>query len=166
LPPGQAQTVYTQSKVINNIVVGKNNTIINNGVGYERIAAVSRNEIRKVVVRDAPTIGAKAVKPDRVEKDGSSLVVYRPQIQAQTPARNGLVPARSQQELRKDFGAAAQPSVQTANQRMPFRQRPAVRFVKPIAVTSISSRDEQTLSRQGRSFLLPRTWGRSQATLA
>jgi len=146
LPPGQAQKVYTQSKVINNIAVGKNNTIINNGVGYERIAAVSREEIRKVVVRDPPTNGGKAVKLDRVERDGASLVVYRPPSQAQTPVRNALVPTRAQQEPRKDLGAAPQPNVPIANQghaipnnRLPFASS------KPVSVTSISSRDEQTL---------------------
>ena len=60
LPQGQAQTIYSQSKVINNIVVGNNNTIMNNGIGYDRSAAASREEIRKVVVRDPPTIGGKA----------------------------------------------------------------------------------------------------------
>jgi len=146
LPPGQAQTVYTHSKVINNIVVGNNNTIINNGVGYERIAAASREEIRKVVVRDAPTISGKTVKPDRIEKDGSSLVVYRPQIQAQTPARNAVAPTRAQQELRKDFGAVAQPDARIANQghAVPNSSLPSPSS-KPIAVTSISSRDEQAL---------------------
>jgi len=146
LPPAQAQTVYAHSKVINNIVVDKNNTVINNGIGYERIAAVSRQEIRKVVVRDPPTVVGKGVKRDRIEKDGSSLVVYRPQIQAQTPARNAFVPTRAQQELRKDSGAATQPNAQTANQRHAVQNSGLpLAPSKPIAVTSISSRDEQTL---------------------
>jgi hypothetical protein len=146
LPPGQAQTIYTKSKVINDIAVGNNNTIVNKGIGYERIAAASRDEIRKVVVRDLPANGGKTGKPDRIEKEGSSLVVYRPQIHAQTPAQNALAPTRAQQEVRKDFGAAAQPNTHMAtqghavpNSSLPFASS------KPIAVTSISSRDEQAL---------------------
>jgi hypothetical protein len=146
LPPGQAQMIYTKSKVINDIAVGNNNTIVNKGIGYERIAAASRDEIRKVVVRDLPTNGGKTGKPDRIEKDGSSLVVYRPQIHAQTPAQNALAPTRAQQEVRKDFGAAAQPNAHMANQghAVPNSSLPFASS-KPIAVTSISSRDEQTL---------------------
>ncbi|MEO8427186.1 MAG: hypothetical protein ABI651_08750, partial [Verrucomicrobiota bacterium] len=120
---------------------------INSGISYDRIAAVSREEIRKVVVRDPPTIAGKAVKPDRIEKDGSSLVVYRPpQIQAHAPAQNAVALPRAQQELRKVVGAVAQPNVHTANlgHTVPNSSLPFASS-KPVSVTSISARDEQAL---------------------
>jgi len=99
----QAQTVYSHSKVINNIVVGKNNTIINNGVGYERIASASRSEIRKVAIKDLPPTSEKVLKADRVERSGSSLVVYRaPIAKLATENATHLSAARGGQELRKD----------------------------------------------------------------
>ncbi|MBI3417868.1 MAG: hypothetical protein HY043_21455 [Verrucomicrobia bacterium] len=69
LPADRAGNVYANSKVINNIVVGNNNTIINQGVGFDKISSVSRTEVAKVSVRDLPTAPQKALKPDRIERD-------------------------------------------------------------------------------------------------
>jgi hypothetical protein len=98
-----AQSVYTKSKAINGIVMGDNNTIINNGVGYERVAAASRSEIRKVVIKDAPA--TPSLKPDRLERHGSDVVVYRTQIEKLASAN-----PRIGQEVRKDSIRPAFPS--------------------------------------------------------
>jgi hypothetical protein len=71
------QTIYRNSTVVNNIIIGNNNTIINEGIGRDRVASITRSEIRKVSVRDLPETH-RGVRPDRLHKEGSELVVYRP----------------------------------------------------------------------------------------
>jgi hypothetical protein len=114
-----AQTVYTKSKPINGIVMGDNNTIINNGVGYERVAAASRSEIRKVVIKDAPTTPSRVSKPDRLERYGSDVVVYRTQIEKPASANNDRVASRLGEEIRKDSIRPAFPSGAAPNANRP-----------------------------------------------
>lgn len=82
-------TVYKNSTVINNYIVGNNNTIINNGVGHDKVAKVSQTPVRTVAIRETPvaqTATRGAVKPERMEKEGNALVVYRPQLPKASPA--------------------------------------------------------------------------------
>lgn len=58
--------------------MGPNRTVINKGLGRERIAHLSRSDIRTVGVRDLPATAGRGIRPDRVERSGSSMVVYRP----------------------------------------------------------------------------------------
>ena len=52
LTPTVVQNVYNQTTVINNIQVN-NNVVVNSGVSADRIAVITRSEIRKVAVREA-----------------------------------------------------------------------------------------------------------------
>jgi hypothetical protein len=72
-------SLYRNSTVINNIIIGDNNTIINEGIGRDRVSAATRSEIRKVAVRELPEAQrGVGIRPDRLHRDGSELVVYRP----------------------------------------------------------------------------------------
>lgn len=82
LPATHVAHVYNRTKIVNNIQVINNNTIINNGIERDRVAAVARDEIRKVSVQDMPTAGESNARPERLEKRGAELVVYRPQLAA------------------------------------------------------------------------------------
>lgn len=89
-PRNRVTNVYKNSTVINNYVVGNNNTIINNGVGRDTVVKVSQTPVRNVAVRETPVqTGGTARFPtraERVEKEGNSLVVYRPQLPKTPPA--------------------------------------------------------------------------------
>ena len=86
----QAQTIYNETKVINNYITGDNNTIINNGVGRDYVANVTKQAIPTVMVRDLPANSAANARPDRIERQGEKQVVYRP-VLPQTPS--GAAPA-------------------------------------------------------------------------
>lgn len=71
-------TVYNNSTVVNNVINGNNNTIVNNGVGYETVASRSRSEIPKARIEPLPSSVDQPVRVDRMERSKDGLVVYRP----------------------------------------------------------------------------------------
>jgi uncharacterized protein DUF6600 len=77
------KTVYRDSSVMNNYIVGNNNTIINEGVGTRRVSAATRTEIRPAVIREH-TVG-RTTKAELLEKEGLQSVVYRPPLPKQSP---------------------------------------------------------------------------------
>lgn len=79
LSSGHAATVYQSSTVINNIR-GNGNTIINEGIGREKVARVTRGEIPKVAIREVPLTPVGTARPERLESDGNSVVVVRPKL--------------------------------------------------------------------------------------
>jgi hypothetical protein len=72
-----ADTLYRNSTVINNYIVGNNNTIVNEGIGRDRVSAATRTDIRRIAVREMPG-SQRGVRPDQLHREGSDLVVYRP----------------------------------------------------------------------------------------
>jgi hypothetical protein len=100
LPPTQVVTIFNRTTIINNYGVGPNHrTIVNLGPGRNAIAAVSRNEIRKVALRDVNP-GGTFIKADRLDRDGKTLAVFRPELPKQASAPPPEITHR-QQELRK-----------------------------------------------------------------
>jgi hypothetical protein len=98
---------YGDTTIINNYVVGDNNTIINRGIGTERIERASGTEIRRVALRDAGEIRGETVRAERLTRDGTTLAVYRPNLppQAATPPENVT---RRQQERQREVQRVAQ----------------------------------------------------------
>jgi len=96
--------VYNRTTIINNYAQGPNKVIINEGVDRGKIAAITRSEIRKVQVRDVPHNTVRLVRPDRLERTGSDLVVYKPVSPA---APSDFVTTRAGQELRKPAASNA-----------------------------------------------------------
>ncbi len=96
----QVAAIYGRSTVINNYVTGNNNTIINEGPGRDRIASATRQEIRKVSIREMPSSrDGRVVRPDRLERVGDREVIYRP---APHPVSTQAADvARAQQEAKK-----------------------------------------------------------------
>ncbi|MBL9174915.1 MAG: hypothetical protein JNL10_15360, partial [Verrucomicrobiales bacterium] len=74
--------IYNGSSVINNYVVGNNNTIINNGIDPGHIAPHSRSEIRKVQLTDAtsPNAAGAVGGPRGRPGNPTQLAVYRPPV--------------------------------------------------------------------------------------
>ena len=86
LAPTVVQNVYHQTTVINNIQVN-NNVVVNNGVAADRVAALTRSEIRKVSVREAAPQEQSLLRLDKLEKSGNDLVIYRPVLNPNAPVK-------------------------------------------------------------------------------
>ena len=89
VPVTQVRNIYNQT-IINNNYITTNNAVINQGLPADRVTALTRQEVRKVTIRDLPASGA-TVRADRVEKEGAELVIYRPQLQTQPPPRPAVL---------------------------------------------------------------------------
>ncbi len=77
VPTERTANIYRNSTVVNNYIVGNNNTIINNGINRDYVASHTRSEIPRVSVREEPRAG-RTIPADRVQRAGNDLVVYRP----------------------------------------------------------------------------------------
>lgn len=115
--------IYKDSTVVNNYIVGNNNTIVNNGISRDEVRSRSGSELPRVRVADASSAPAgRLVQPDRPVREGTENVVYRPERPApslvraheQTRSRNelarpadaspgataGVIPARTERPQR------------------------------------------------------------------
>jgi hypothetical protein len=93
--------IYNNSTVINNYVVGNNNTtIINVGPGTDGVAAATRTEVQKVQIRDVAPGEQRTIRPESLSRDGTSLAVYRPKLPEQSPSPPEQI-TRRQAELQK-----------------------------------------------------------------
>jgi hypothetical protein len=86
-----SQTIYKNSVVINKYTRGTNNTIINEGVGRERITRATHTPIRTVALRELPTTASPVGRAERLE--GNSLTVFRPNVSTSASSRS--IPQRS-----------------------------------------------------------------------
>ncbi|MCU0784576.1 MAG: hypothetical protein MUF81_11155 [Verrucomicrobia bacterium] len=71
--------IYNNTTVINNIVTGDNNTIINRGVPIDHARRHAGTEIRQVAIRETRNAD-HGTRGERLERDGRTLVVHRPNI--------------------------------------------------------------------------------------
>ena len=86
LTPTVVQNVYNQTTVINNIQVN-NNVVVNGGVSADRVASLTRTEVRKVAIRDLAAEPAGMQRLDKLEKSGNDLVIYRPVLNPNAPVK-------------------------------------------------------------------------------
>jgi len=83
--PDQNHDFLRRSTVVNHYVRGSDQRIINEGIGRERVAAFAGNKYRPVPVRELPSAAGRTLKPDRLEREGNNLVIYRPPPSAVRP---------------------------------------------------------------------------------
>lgn len=118
----QAGHIYNNSQVINNYVVGNNNTIINGGIDPGQIQKHSRSEIRKVQLADANSPTASSGRMlSRPGSTASQLAVYRPAV-SQGSAAPRTVVARS--EVRPGSNSGASSLLNGDRSRLPLRNQP------------------------------------------
>ena len=81
----QAAQVYNQTTVVNNIIRGDNNTIINHGIGPDRITAATGTPIHPVRITESHgPRGANSVRHEQLGSNGRTLTTVR----ANVPTRN------------------------------------------------------------------------------
>jgi hypothetical protein len=137
--------LYRDSLVNNHYFLGPNKHIINEGVDRDKVAKFSRTELRKVSIRDLPPGAGRSLKPDRIEKDGSSLVIYKPHLQNSVPPRPaaGSGPASVPTPDRREPGKGAAPVD-------PFNFREASLRARAVPATPVNERADpsaQTVTR-------------------
>ena len=86
VPHHQAGQVYANTTVVNNIIRGNNNTIINQGIAPTQIAAASGTPIQQVTIRDGRgPRNTHTTRNEQIAHDGQTLSVIR----ASVPAGHG-----------------------------------------------------------------------------
>jgi hypothetical protein len=85
VPRARVQNFYRNTTVVNNYIVGNNNTVINRGIGRETIARSSQTRIREVTLRDRPVQNVSRIRGDQIDRQGNQLVAYRPQLPKDPP---------------------------------------------------------------------------------
>lgn len=100
-PRHELTGLYHRSSVVNNYVVGNNNTvIINNGVGRDIIQKHTRDEIRPVALADARQPGRSSAIAARPGNRSERLEVYRPTLAANASASRPPATVLARQEAR------------------------------------------------------------------
>lgn len=83
VPHHHAGNVYNNTTVVNNIIRGNNNTIINQGVAPTRITAVSGTPIRQATIRETrPPRDLHTARHETIAQDGSTLQIVRGNVPA------------------------------------------------------------------------------------
>jgi hypothetical protein len=83
-----ARSVHRESTVFNNYVAANHRPVVNNGVGFERIASATRGSIRQISVRSSDAETARGTRREQLNNDGTTLTIARPTV---TPS--GITPA-------------------------------------------------------------------------
>jgi hypothetical protein len=154
VPRHSARNVYRNSTVINNYVVGNNNTVINRGVGRETIARNSSTRIREVSVRETQVQNLASVRGERVQRQGDQSVVYRPQLPktpqvrtaqfANQPGRNSAVAVGRTSTSGTVAGNAQPTTVTRTENRANIDARPAAGANRQASrATATETRREQ-----------------------
>ncbi|MBK7998879.1 MAG: hypothetical protein IPK15_09245 [Verrucomicrobia bacterium] len=73
----RAREIHRETTVVNNYVT-VNNTVVNRGVGYDRVAAVNRDSIRRVSLRPTSEAPRGGSRREVLDNDGRALTVARP----------------------------------------------------------------------------------------
>ncbi len=85
LAPREVSQIFRQTSVVNNLIVGDNNVVVNNGIPVERIASYTSDPIRLVSIQTISADGTERV--DRLAQEGNGLVIYRPTLQYIAPVK-------------------------------------------------------------------------------
>ena len=99
LPPTQVINIYNKTTVVNRYVTGPNQVVVNEGVGTDHVASLNSKKLQPIRVLDSNPSSGQAGRPDRLERSGNSMVLYRPQLAAGALPKPALQNARGAQEL-------------------------------------------------------------------
>ena len=102
VPPAEVARNPRRTTVVNNFFIDSNNLVVNNGIDPGRISTVTRNDIRRVNVRELPADRDLSARPDQFFGRDTD-VIYRPRLlpPPTSPGSRGTPP---------DRGTVAQPN--------------------------------------------------------
>jgi hypothetical protein len=129
-----SSTIFRNSTVINNYI-RVNNTIVNEGVGRDRIVRATQTPIRTVTLRDLP--GSTTPPIGRTERlEGNSLTVFRPNMSVRASA-----PSRSHSQSSGATSVSATAPVPTSTTR-----NLSVQSISPTHSTTSAQSSVQSVS--------------------
>jgi hypothetical protein len=73
-----AHSVFKESTVVNNYVALNDTKIVNQGVGYDRVASATRGNIRQVALKGTTEVRGTTTRREALAPDGATLTVARP----------------------------------------------------------------------------------------
>ena len=133
IPPGRVKEIHNRTTVINNYIVGRDNRLVNQGVAVDRVAAASGRQIRPVIVKeDVPARAEGVTRRDRLSREGSESVLYRPVLKP--PVNPRPIVAQKADE----HHAIVRPPPQQRSAISPPPREPS-RSVRPAPAPSIPS---------------------------
>jgi hypothetical protein len=137
-----SKTIYKNSVVINNYVRG-HNSIVNEGIGRERITRATHTPIRTVALRELPATSSPAGKAERLE--GGSLTVFRPNVSSSgrtipqrsvtvtQPTHNTKTPMRGVTGISKSQEVSTTPKLNSTAKTFPVTRTLTPRFSPEVA---------------------------------
>ncbi len=90
----EARSLYNRSTVINNYVIHNNTTVINEGIGRDRVTRMTGTAIPTVKLVDASVPSTTTARAERIARSGSTVVVSRARISGE--AKVPLTPPRDE----------------------------------------------------------------------
>ena len=88
LAANHANTVFKETTVVNNYVTVNKTTVVNNGVGFERIASATRGNIRQVVLKGTSDVRNTNTRRETLDSDGKTLTVAQPTVSTDSKSKS------------------------------------------------------------------------------
>jgi hypothetical protein len=93
-----ARSVHRESTVVNNYVSGNNTTVVNNGIGLDRVANVTRGGVRQVSLRRTAEPSGPGPRREVLGTDGTTLTIANPAAPVRPASGSSTVRGRSQRD--------------------------------------------------------------------
>lgn len=84
----QRAEIFNHSTIENGITV-ENHRVINHGIDPRLVAAASGVEVRRAEIHEMPAGGNNGIRPDRLDKQGDTFTILRPQFPVSPVHRTG-----------------------------------------------------------------------------
>lgn len=125
-PRNQETHIYNSTTVINNIVVGNNHTIVNRGLGTERIERATHETIRPIHIRANADRNPRGGRHEQFDAGGSTLIVNHPPLREHGPDAGRNAPQVGGSP-RNTFGGDRDRNANDNNARSPIVRPPGDR---------------------------------------
>lgn len=132
VPANQAVAIYDRSVVVNNIIVGDNNTIINRGLDVDQVSRYAGRPVPRGEIRDTPVTADSGMRGDRISRVGDRTIIER----ASQPAGRG--PGSSPSRAAALASTSATPEGSGVGSR-PLPPRPGATEIRTSATTPAAS---------------------------
>lgn len=151
-----ASKLYRESTVINNTIVGNNNTVVFEGVGRQAVARASRAPIPQASVRETAWTTASGGTRERLNQGQGGSVLESPRLAAAPPSTPTSNPASGRWAPSRNTGSSGNVSSTPALSGLSESSRPAG-ISREIGSSSIRSGFDPINT--GGSVFIPSTRG-------
>ena len=132
VPSGQADVLFNQTQVINEVTV-KNHYVVHHGIDPREVAAAARTEIRHVEVREMSRDAQRSFQPERLTQSDHGWVIFHPPLPSAAVAHTGSIPAVGNAQQLFAPGRSFTPPKISRNMQPPNAQPPTLPQPQPAA---------------------------------